>query len=156
MESPELYDWNEATLAALFEYIRDWLTFEIETSVDSKICGWRKLIHDAWMETRENDDEIEYGDDEGPHQSMISKNVNEWSSKVEDLSLLFLFDEDYEMDDLVADLPADQAREVKRQLAISDDYYSTAPPPFTAVEQKHLEEYFEILKKEATGQSESR
>ncbi len=55
----------------------------------------------------------------------------QWDSLIERIMELILWDRDYEDGDLLLDLPAERAREVRELLAITPDYHQAIPDDLT-------------------------
>jgi hypothetical protein len=91
---------NEATLGAIFAHLRQRVEDECDAG-DS--THWRSLLRST-----------------GCKEPISSTNIHEWVMAVEDVADLFLWDRDFEIEELI-DAQPDVARELRRQMGIADD-----------------------------------
>ena len=130
----ELTALNEGAIAAVFERLKIYLSFEIEEMPEKK--DWRKLVRTALAE-------CDYTD----MPQLKCKDVEEWNGAVDFLSDLILWDNDY-LDDNIMDKPLEQSKFVKRQLGINKNYYNDiAEDPDESVIEKRLFQIKEIISK---------
>ncbi len=157
-EAPEIRAWNEATLAAVYEWVRGALIVEIELG---EMPGrgphsrnrWRELVREAWMEAVYPGIEGPSSGGEGERQPVISKDLDEWLYKLDLLREEVLHDEDAAMDEIM-DLAPDKVSELKEQMGIHEDYFTAIPPAITDSERRRLEAfYLELLEEERTQPS---
>ena len=123
---PPLNAINEACVAVLFEALVQELQYELdsENGLGAYKNWWRTLILAAIRETD--------GDD-GHVPPITSPDFDEWDVILIVLRDRILWDEDWDMPDLVMDKTPEHSRFIKRQLAIPDDYYTgIAPDPSEA------------------------
>ncbi|MFT3881794.1 MAG: hypothetical protein QM703_19310 [Gemmatales bacterium] len=118
---PDLYAYNEATVSAVYEMLKGAVQDEIVCDDDKSL---RTVIWDAIdLEVREEMDT----------KDMDAMTESEWYSLIDGFEEEILWDGDYDMEDLIMDLPAEQANAIKEQLTISEDYFTAIPPEPTTI-----------------------
>lgn len=131
--APQLESWNEATIYAVFEFLKTMIECEVDGS-DSET--WRRLTKKTWMEhiyseeleeeMKDEDEKSLWGPDEGPHQKTDSEDLVEWDDKVEHLADLILWDRDFESPTMEA-MASPAAPMVGALLGIDRSYCVQAP-----------------------------
>ena len=128
--SPTLTAVAEATVAAVYRYIREALLFEIEMAANASVTSsptmWRQLVLTACRETS--------SDWEQGLPPCDGDDTDEWLLLVDCLSDRILWDADYELVDLVVDAEPELSRTIKERLTIADDYFVAIPPDPTEQE----------------------
>lgn len=118
---------NEGAIYAVFCELRSLIEIEIDferlgEAPDNKI---RTATVDAWMQHNQwNDDE----QDKDTIPSPDSMDVDHWAWFVEIIADQILWDRDFDLDELVADIHPDKADRLKAYLGIERNYYSTVAP----------------------------
>ena len=115
-ETPEclpLTAWSEATLASVLHEVRSLVHVEVDEGEKGE---WRRVI----VGVLDFGDEVENFDD-----------AQEWSSVLDAYEERFLWDSDFEGDD-VTDLPPEHAQHVLDAMRIPNEYYSAIPPDLPA------------------------
>jgi len=119
---------NEATVAVLYRALTQAIQVEIELELGPEFQSWwRSMVLAA---VREID-----GDDELP--PCKSSDLEVWDVVTETLASFVLWDEDWDMTDLVMDRDPEQGRSIKGQLDIADDYFTAVAPDPTDAELAH-------------------
>ena len=139
---PELTALNEATVAALYECVRQRLGVELEYAANEpegefRTC-WRELV-------RATLDEEELTDPETGEVvlSIECDDLDEWELQVECLSDHVLWDADYAMEEEFLDAAPVASRRLKYDLGIPDDYFTdVAPDPGDS----EMDGIYEVLK----------
>jgi hypothetical protein len=121
---------NEATIAAVFQHVRQSVLVEIETQDEPESADhatyWRGLVLAA---CREISDEWDH-----PLPAATCDDAAEWELLVECLADQVLWDADYEMGDQFLDADPDAGRELLKKMRIAEDYYLAVAPDPTAAE----------------------
>ena len=108
----------EGAIAAVFQHLRDSVTFEIEEpGVGS---SWRKMIAAALREMEGEDVPKPACEDE-----------DEWDLGIQELSDCILWDADYADGDLYLDRPPEEARDLMGEMEIADSYYDAIAEDLT-------------------------
>lgn len=104
----------ESAIAAVFEYIKEEVAYEID---DLGIkSSWRKMVLAARRQS---------GAENLPHEDC--QDEEEWLFQVEELSCLILWDYDFEDENLYLDKPPEEAWVLKGLMDIDDDYFLDIP-----------------------------
>lgn len=103
---------NEGAIAAVFENMKALVQMELDDNLKPL---WRKLIWDCLAQIGKK-----------KFIGLRSKDYEKWEDVIEILTNRILWDLDY-LDNSLADLPPEHAEEVRRAIAIDDDYYSYIP-----------------------------
>ena len=107
----------EAAIAAVFEHLRNSLTFEIDEGTGTI---WRKLIVAAREEM------------EGVGVPRVTcRDHNEWDCEIQELSDCILWDADYECGDLFLDQPPERSESLHREFRIPDGYFTAITEDLT-------------------------
>lgn len=126
---PKLTAVNEATVAAIYEYVHICLQIEIDNEglvindLDTRF--WRTLVLAAITELDAGPPSPD-PNDELPTEN--SNNIEEWSSFVGTLEDCVLHDDDWDMDDLFMDASPELSAARKDFLSIDPDYFTAIPP----------------------------
>ena len=118
---------NEGTIYALFSELRALIEVEIDferrgASRDNTI---RTAAVDVWIQHNQWD--IAAGDkDNTPAPNSLD--VDHWAWFVEMIADQILWDRDFDLDGLVADIQPEKADQLKAYLGIEQNYYSTVAP----------------------------
>jgi hypothetical protein len=108
----------EGAIAAVFQHLMDSVIFEIdEPDVGN---SWREMIVAARKEME---------GEEVPAPTCHDQ--EEWDIEIQELSDCILWDADYESDDLYLDRPPEEARELRREMGISEDYFAAVADDLT-------------------------
>ena len=108
----------EGAIAAVFQHLMNCVMFEIdEPDVGN---AWRKMIVAALKE-REAEEMPE----------LTREDQDEWDIEIQELSDSILWDADYECDDLFLDRPPEEARELRREMRIPEDYFAAVADDLT-------------------------
>lgn len=102
---------NESCIAGVFNMVSDLVSMEIEEG----FCSIRKLVAQTHSETLNN------------KINPKSNDLEEWHLGIISLSESILWDADYDEEAQIADLPPDEAKEVKSKIRTSDDYFAAIP-----------------------------
>jgi hypothetical protein len=126
---PKLTAVNEATAAAIYQYIRIGIEIEIDGDVpenkDLDMRSWRRHVLAAIRE-------VDVGppspdpDDELPADN--HDDMDEWHPIMDALESFVLHDDDWDMDDLFMDAEPELSRARKDHLSIENDYFTAVPP----------------------------
>jgi hypothetical protein len=134
--SPKLTAVNEATVAAIYRYVR----ISIEIEIDGDRRAWRRNVLAAIREVdvapRSSDP-----DDDLPAEN--HDEMDEWHPLMDALESFVLHDEDWDMDDLFMDANPDLSQARKDHLSIEDDYFTAVAPDPSEAE---LAEAFAVLR----------
>jgi hypothetical protein len=123
--SPELSAVNEATVAAIFAYIRRNVIIELDNAKESDLPPdfdkyyWRRLVA-ACQETPRTDEDFYVN-----HQC---EELDDWEILIECLGDGILWDDDWDMPELFLDESPATSRARRRKLGIERDYFVTPPP----------------------------
>lgn len=152
---PEYTAWNEGAILAVFNLIgqrvEEEVTQDCPPGSAQARTHWRRLVHEAWMERcYVPDDLIDWERDEGPHQSLRSRNLEFWDFKVLLLTDEILFDRDCEMDDFIR-MPPEIAATIQREMGIEGNYYTAASPALQEADRKRLLGFLETFLEETRG-----
>ena len=124
---PPLTAVNEAALGVLVKALEQAVEFEIDCAqelADGNHTYWRELLLTAVRELDGDDGDL-------PEPSCCE--IEEWDILVEVLDFYLLWDDDWEMPEMVMDKDPETARRIKEHLSIDDDYYvAIAPDPTDA------------------------
>src|SRR5713101_2358762 len=123
---PDLTAHAEATVAAVFEYIRQSIEFEIGFPMDQKVCSeatfWRQLVLAACCEIEENWEE--------PLPEPCCDDPGEWETLIEVLAEWILWDYDFCMEGSFLDGDPVVVKNNMKAMGIARDYYlQPAPDP---------------------------
>jgi len=120
---------NEATVAALYRALTQAIQVEIEMELGSEFQSWwRSMVLAAVREIDGDDDEL---------PSCTSPDQEDWDVLTETLASFVLWDEDWDMTELVMDRDPEEGRSIKGQLDIADDYFTAVAPDPTDTELAH-------------------
>lgn len=137
--SAELLQWNESSVYAVFEIIRNLVCYEIdmmdmneEMIKNGEIEKFdthqmRKLVSEAEREVRDYDDEEDYIDPK-------CDDTDEWESVILDnLAEIILWDDDFLecSEKIICDKSPERAEIIKYMGGIADNYYSEPMPLVT-------------------------
>lgn len=115
---PPLTAINEATVAAIFERIKELIQFEVDSEGEMEDpFNWRRDVLAVYQEI---------GDDDLP--SVECRDMEEWDLLVQVLSDRILWDEDFNDAVLYVDKPPEHAQFLKEAMMIDDDYFTAVPP----------------------------
>jgi hypothetical protein len=119
---PPLDAVHEAAVATLYETLRRDLEGEIDAaeSYPDQDCTYLRCLALAAIR------QVDGGDGELPDPE--SSDLNDWHVVADVLAAGVLWDDDWDMPDLVMDKDPETARLIKESLSISDDYYTAVPP----------------------------
>jgi hypothetical protein len=114
---------NEGAIYAVFCELRALIEIEVDfqrlgEAPDNTI---RTAAVEAWLQHNQWNDE-----DDTPDSN--SMNVDDWCWFVEMIADQILWDRDFNLDGLVADIQPEKADQLKAYLGIEPDYYSTVAP----------------------------
>jgi hypothetical protein len=127
VQAPALTAHTEATVASVFQHIRESTAMEVETaSAANATVGstfWRRLILAACQQVE--------ADEPDSLPSMTSEEFDEWDLLLECLAGRILWDSDYEMGDVFLDADPAKTHADMRMLGIADDYYRAVAPDAT-------------------------
>lgn len=138
-ETPELLQWNESAVYAVFEVLNVLVTYEIDMEptyedmiekgeIDEfDLYATRKLVSEAQREVRDYDLPEDYVDPK-------SDDIDEWERVItDDLAEIILWDDDFLECNarIVCDKSPERAEMVKYMAGIPRDYYSTPIPLVT-------------------------
>jgi hypothetical protein len=107
----------EGGVAAVFQHLRNCVTFEIETDAGTT---WRQMIVAARREM----------DGEGIPEPTCADS-EEWGYEIEELADRVLWDADYEFDDLFMDGPPEFTRALRREMRIAEEYFDAIAEDLT-------------------------
>ena len=118
---PELTAVREATIAALMETLRCGILFEAERQVvdEELVLDWRQLLIDCLAEQSLEDDEVHAAD---------CTDAEEWEYSISSFASNFLWDADYDMEDITADLGPEHSSALHALMRFPDDYFSEVAP----------------------------
>jgi hypothetical protein len=112
---PALFAYNEVAIHAVFEMLIGALQDEASLNEDMTL---RSLV---WQATdSEIKEELELTDPQ-------SIDVVDWHAIIVGFEEMILWDGDYEMADLIVDLPPEKAEALKARFTIDSDYYTAIP-----------------------------
>ena len=111
---------GEATIAVLFERLREEITYEID---ETQYTEWRDMLLACF----------DPGDSDEPLPANTSPDHDEWAALIVALQGQFLIDQDFE-DDEVADLDPVVGAALKQNMGIPPDYFAWCPPDPTESE----------------------
>jgi hypothetical protein len=120
---------NEATVAALYRALTQVIQVEIEMDLEAEFQSWWRAM--VLAATREID-----GDD-GELPLCTSSDIAEWDVLTDVLASFVLWDDDWDLAELVMDRDPEQGRSIKGQLNIADDYFTAVAPDPTDAELAH-------------------
>jgi len=111
---------NEATVAVLYRALTQAIQVEIEVELGPEFQSWwRSMVLAAVREIDGEDDEL---------PSCTSSDLGDWDVLTETLASFVLWDEDWDMTELVMDRDPEVGRSIKGQLDIADDYFTAVAP----------------------------
>ena len=128
---------NEATVAVLYQALTQAIHVEIEMELGPEFQSWWLSMVLAAVR------EIDGDDDELP--SCTSSDLEDWEVLTETLASFVLWDEDWDMTDLVMDRDPEQGRSIKGQLDIADDHFTAVAPGPTDAELSHARQVLRDL-----------
>jgi hypothetical protein len=108
----------EGAIAAVFQQVVNCVIFEIDEPEVGN--SWRKMIVAARKEMEGEEICDPACEDQG-----------EWDIEIQELSDCILWDADYESDDLYLDRPPEEARELRREMGVSEDYFAAVADDLT-------------------------
>ena len=108
----------EGAVVAVFQHLINSVIFEIDEP--DMGTSWRKMIVAARKEMEA---------EEVPEPTC--QDQDEWDIEIQELSDCILWDADYESDDLYLDRPPEEARELRREMGISEDYFAAVADDLT-------------------------
>lgn len=131
----------ESAVGAIFEKIKceieielDIAKMEANSDFHDENDFWRSMVLDAFGEPRYAEDGSMIGDSlEDLDSEFYPVDANEmrkdrWFNVVESLADRLLWDRDYEMEDVFADVEPDQAAAMKSYMGVSEGYYRQIAP----------------------------
>ena len=135
---------NEGAIYALFCELRALIEIEIdfERLGESHENTIRAAAIDAWSQHHQWSDPGEDGDDIPNSHSM---DVDQWAWFVELIADQILWDRDFNLDGLVADIQPEKADQLKAYLGIERDYYSTVAPDVNDIDIEVISEQIRAL-----------
>jgi len=108
----------EGAIAAVFQHLMNCVIFEIdEPDVGN---AWRKMIVAARKEMEA---------EEVPKPAC--EDQEEWDGEIQELADSILWDADYESGDLYLDRPPEEARELRREMDVPEDYFGAIAEDLT-------------------------
>ena len=117
---PTLTAVREATVAVVYELVRDMVQLEID---DPQAAGgrptWRELVLSACRQRRVDDDSL---------PSQDCDDLEEWDLLIQCLAGSVLWDDDWKDTEGHLDADPETSRAVKKLLRIDEDYYVYVPP----------------------------
>lgn len=134
---PGLYAWNEAAVWIIFEGLRHAVDIEYDSYFDeeeNKDCPYRffyrGIVAKAYNEIIDTSCDGEF---ESEVCNLLEDDCTEWHNRIERLSDLILWDDDFLWPDQVGimDMPPEQSTFIKDSAGISSDYFVQAPPDLT-------------------------
>jgi len=105
----------EGAIAAVYQHIQEWITFEINTPEFG--THWRELVISSRKQIEGNDAEQEH------IPKPTCKDLDEWDFQMQELSGSVLWDGDYQDAQLYVDFPPEKSKELRGFMGIPDDYY---------------------------------
>lgn len=119
---------NEGAIYAVFCELRSLIEIEIdfERLGEGRDNTIRSAVLDAWTQHHQWEASDEEKDDSIPQPD--SMNIDQWAWFVELVADEILWDRDFSLDGLVADIHPEKANQLKAYLGIEQDYYSTVAP----------------------------
>lgn len=131
-EAPDLCQWRESAVYAVFEAIAAAVEIEIDQCQEDEEFAeseyshfWRTLLSEAERECREEPED-------GGYASIDDSDAEEWTDlATEYFADLILWDRDF-LCDTISDRPPHVSAEIKAMHGIVDDYYTTAIPAVTS------------------------
>lgn len=142
---------NEGAIYAVFCELRSLIEIEIDferlgeppdnTLRTAAVEAWSQ--HHLWS--------LEEGDEE-MIPDCSSANVDHWAWFVELIADQILWDRDFDLDGIVADIQPEKANQMKAQLGIQQDYYSTVAPDVMDVD---INDIRDMIRKLVTTQASS-
>ena len=116
--APKLTAGLEATVAAVYELVRELVEMEIgEPELEDGPPGWRELVLEACEERQIDDLPVVASDD-----------PDEWDVLVACLAGCILWDDDWRLSAAPVDAEADVSRATRKSLGTADDYYAASNP----------------------------
>jgi hypothetical protein len=114
----------EGAITAVFAHLKNSVTFEIEESEMGTL--WRQMIVAARKEMKA---------EEIPEPTC--RDLDEWDIEIHELSDCILWDADCECEDLFVDRPPEEAKELKRETGVSEDYFAAIADDLTEEQVGH-------------------
>ena len=118
--APTLTAAREATVAVVYELVRDMVQLEID---DPQAVGvrptWRKLVLGACRQRRGDDDSL---------PSQDCDDCEEWDLLIQCLADGVLWDDDWKGEEVHLDADPKTSRALKKLFGIDKDYYVDVPP----------------------------
>ena len=111
----------EGAIAAVFEYIKDEITFEIDRPESHS--NWRSLVAAATKEI---------GAEYIPEVNCTD--LDEWETEVDRVAKTILWDLGYDDARLYIDFPPEKSKRLRKWVGISDDYFMAIAVDLTDVE----------------------
>jgi len=111
---PKLSAELEGTIAAVYENLRESVSFEMDQSSGAY---WRQRVRDAVLQADAED---------VPGADCTDSEI--WVNAVDSLEAGVLHDADHDLGHIFGDLPPEHARTVKASARIPDDYFSESVP----------------------------
>ena len=141
---PALTAINEGAIYALFCELRGLIEIEVdfERLGESQENTIRTAAIDAWSQHHQWCDSVEDGDTTPDPSSM---DVDQWAWFVELIADQILWDRDFDLDGLVADIQPEKADQLKAYLGIERDYYSTVAPDVNDIDIKQISDQIRAL-----------
>lgn len=140
---------NEATIYAMFCELRSLIEVEIDFQRrgEPQKKSIRATVIDAWQQHQqwEQEESADPSDDDLMIPSRDGTDVDQWSWFVELLADEILWDRDFDLDSLVADIHPQRAHLLKQHLGIQRDYYSTVAPDVPDVDIDSISELIRKL-----------
>jgi hypothetical protein len=113
----------EGGIAAVFQHLMNSVIFEIDEP--DMGASWREMIVAARKEMEA---------EELPEPTC--RDQEEWDLEIQELSDSILWDADYESGDLYLDRPPEEARELRREMGVSEDYFAGVADDLTEEQTK--------------------
>jgi hypothetical protein len=105
----------EGAIAAVYQHIQEWITFEIDTPELG--TRWRELVISSRKQTEGNESERAQIPDP------TCEDLDEWDFQMQELSGGLLWDGDYQDAQLYVDFPPAKSKELRGFMGIPDDYF---------------------------------
>ena len=129
---------NEGAIYAVFCELRSLIEIEIdfERLGEGRDNTIRSAVLDAWTQHHQWEASDEDKDDSIPQPD--SMNIDQWAWFVELVADEILWDRDFSLDGLVADIHPEKANQLKAYLGIEQDYYSTVAPDVREIDVEDI------------------
>lgn len=119
--APELTAVREATVSVLLQELRIGIEIEIDSEEYRDVAGptWRELLLAVFLEDGEESDEL---------PDLTSSEIEEWDYLIDAAASRILWDQDWDLEDLIVDSDPDKAAMQRKIMRISDNYFQDVPP----------------------------